>query len=206
MRVNRIWIPAALVLLALTSGTGCLLFPQLKDKVVDLVTSGSVSSGFSTFGHTNVFSQTRTVNIRDSLDIRQVLDNAGIDVMDVKAITLGGVSYRITRAEPGRVITSGDVQIRRDGEVSFSPLVTSFTGSAGAVTGWITPPLDTAGVRRLNNLLGEILTELQDGAQANEVFDYTVNGVSTPAGDTDFDYELRITISIVGEVKTKWLE
>jgi hypothetical protein len=205
MRVNRIWIPAALVLLALTSGTGCLLFPQLKDKVVDLVTGGSVAADFQARGSTNVYSETKIIDIRDSIDIRKVLDDAGIDVEAVKSITLGGVSYRITKAQPTRQITNGTVMVQRS-TGPMDTLVVNFIGDAGSVTGWITPTLHAAGVAQLNDLMADILTELQGGALADEVITYHVSGTSEPAGDTDFDYQLRITISIVGEVKTKWLE
>jgi hypothetical protein len=206
MRINRIWIAAALVLLALTSGTGCLLFPQLEDKVVDLVTSGSVAADFQARGELNTHNQTKTIAIRDSIDIRKVLDDAGIELEKVKSITLGGVSYCITKAEPGRSITNGTITVQREGG-SAAVLVSGFAADAGALTGWITPTLDPAGVTELNNLLADILDELQGGGLANEVITYHVSGASVPADvETNFDYQLRITISIVGTVETKWIK
>jgi hypothetical protein len=206
MRNHRFLATTTLALLALTAGTGCMLFPQLKDKVVDLVTSGSVTAGFQARGSTDVYSETKTIDIRDSLDVAQVLDDAGIDVADVKSITLGGVSYRITKAQAGRTITDGTITVQRSGGAE-ADLVGSFTADAGAVTGWITPTLTAAGVTQLNDLLADVLAELQGGAPANEVITYSVSGTSNPTGtDTDFDYQLRLTISIVGKVKTKWLE
>jgi len=73
------------------------------------------------------------------------------------------------------------------------------------VTGWLTPTLDPAGVAELNGLLADILAELQGGSLANEVIAYHVDGTATP-GNTDFQYQLRLTISIVGTVKVKTLE
>jgi hypothetical protein len=206
MRVNRIWIPAALVLLAMTTGTGCLLFPQLKDKVVDLVTGGSVTADFQARGELNVHNQLKTIDIRDSIDIADVLDDAGIDVSDVKRITVGGISYRITKAEAGRSITSGNITIQRLGG-PVATLVSDFSADASALTGWLSPTLDAAGVGEVDALLAEILAELQGGGSANTVITYHVSGLSVPADvGTDFDYQLRLTVSIVGTVTTQWLE
>jgi hypothetical protein len=208
MRARKVLSLAVLALTAQVMASGCLLFPELKDKVVELATSGTVTADFHAQGVINSYTEIKTIDIRDSIDIAQVLDDAGIDVADVKSVTLGGVAYRITGADPttGRQITNGSITVQRQGGLA-EDLVANFTANADAVTGWITPTLDPAGVTELNNLLADILTELQGGAAANEVITYTVSGNSVPVDvSSDFTYQLRLTISVVGEVKVKTLE
>jgi hypothetical protein len=206
MRTNRFWIPAAAALLALVAN-GCLVVPQIKDKVIDLVTGSEVVAPFSTTGSTDTFTQTAPLDLRDALDIAGVLDKAGIDVSDVKSATVSSVSYRITRAEAGRTITSGEVLVGVGGAAPADTLIADFSGSAAAVTAWKYPRLGVAGVTQLNDLLAGIVDELKTGTPVDQRVSWSVHGVSEPVGvNTDFDYELRLTISIVGTVKTKWLE
>ncbi len=208
MRARKVLSLAALALTAQVMASGCLLFPELKDKIVELATTGTVTADFHAQGIVNTYTEIKTINIRDSVDIAKVLTDAGIDVADVKKITVGGVAYRITVADPttGRQITNGSITVQRQGGLA-ADLVTNLTANADAVTGWITPTLDPAGVTELNNLLADILTELQGGAAANEVITYTVSGNSVPVDvSSDFKYQLRLTISVVGTVKVKTLE
>jgi hypothetical protein len=208
MRARKVLSLAAFALTAQVMASGCLLFPELKDKIVELATSGTVTADFHAQGIINTYTEIKTIDIRDSVDIAQVLTDAGIDVADVKKITVGGVAYRITAADPttGRQIQNGSITVQRQGGLA-ADLVTNFTANADATTGWITPTLDPAGVTELNNLLADILTELQGGAAANEVITYTVSGNSVPADvSSDFRYQLRLTISVVGTVKVKTLE
>jgi hypothetical protein len=206
MRTLRVFLPVALLALGVP---GCVLFPQLKDKVVELATTGQVVTGFTAAGSDNTIDELKNINIPDYVDIRSTLDDAGIDASDVVRITVGGVAYRITRPEPGRVITSGSVGVSTGTDQSAGhTLVTSFTGNAGAATPWITATLDADGVTQLNDLLGAILDDLKNGtSNADQHITYHVSGLSTPTGTpTDFDYELRLTLSIVGKVKVKTLE
>jgi len=208
MRARKVLSLAALALTAQVMASGCLLFPELKDKIVELATSGAVTADFHAQGVINTYTEIKTIDIRDSVDIAQVLNNAGVDVADVTKITVGGVAYRVTVADPtaGRQIQNGSITVQRQGGLA-ADLVTNFTANADAVTGWITPTLDPAGVTELNNLLADILTELKGGAAANEVITYTVSGNSVPADvSSDFQYQLRLTISVVGTVKVKTLE
>lgn len=205
MRTHRIAFAAAPFLAALF--TGCILIPQIKDRVVDLATSGQAVAGFHATGSTNVYSETETYDLRSEVDIRDLVDKAGIDVSDVKSITLGGVSYRVTvpDANAARKITNGAVTIACQGNPDAA-FIDNFTVNAGAATDWMTPTLNSAGVAQVNALLASILTELHGGALANESVKFTVNGTSSPAGNTDFKYEIRLTLSIVGSIKTKVID
>ena len=206
MRIRHFWIPAALLLLAQTLATGCLLAPQLKDKVVDLVTGGEVVTTFDALGTLNTFNATQTITLRNEFDIVKALDDAGVDASSVKSITLSGVSYRITKAQAGRTIGGGLVTVRWAGGWT-QPLVSDFNADAGALTGWISPPLNPAGVAVINQMLSFIVAELHGGAPAVDELTYGVSGTSNPQNtNSDFEYQFRLTISVVGSVKTKWLE
>ncbi len=206
MRIRRVLVLAAIGLVAQLLASGCLLFPELKDKVVELATSGSVITDFHAEGSNPSFTQDTTIDIHDSIDIAKVLSDAGIDASNVKSMTLGGVAYRVTVADPdpSKQITNGNVTVTRAGGVAAN-LITGFNAHVGAVTGWQTPTLDPAGVTQLNNLLADILGELQGGSAANEQITYHVDGGISPAANTSFQYQLRLTLSIVGTVKVKTL-
>lgn len=202
MRRFRFWPQMALVVALAVMNGGCLLIPQLKERTVELAVTGSTIVEFHATGLINGFNDTRTIDLRDSVDLAGILDDAGVDVARVKTITLSGVAYRISVAdpEPTRMIDGGTVKITRGGGTEQS-LVTAFTAAAGAVTGFTTATLDPAGVTQLNNLLTEWLAELQGGAIANTVFSYHVVGGSSPSTvNTEFYWQVKITISITGTV------
>lgn len=202
MRRFRYWPQMALVVaLAVMSG-GCLLIPDIKDKVVELAVTGSTVVEFHATGLINSFDEVKSIDLRDSVDLQGILDDAGIDVSKVTNIALSGVAYRVSVAdpEPSRQIVGGTVNITRGGG-SEQPLVTAFSAPAGAVTGYTTATLDPAGVGELDDLLDEWLAELKGGALANTVFSYHVSGESSPANvNTDFYWQVKITISITGTV------
>jgi hypothetical protein len=206
MRINRIWLPVVLLLASQTLG-GCVLFPELKDKIVDLVTGTSVKVSFPVNGLIDVYNDSKTINIRDSVDIGKVINDAGINISDVKSITVSGVAYRITQADtdPSRQI-NGAVQVAASGG-PLTNLIDNFNAACGKKTGWNKVTLDPAGVTQLNHLCAAILAELQGGPAADEHLGYSVAGTSTPIGvNSDFAYEIRLTINIVGKVKVKTLQ
>jgi hypothetical protein len=194
---------ALVVALAVMNG-GCLLIPQLKDRIVELAVTGSTTVEFHASGLIPSFDEAKPFfDLRDSVDLAGILDDAGINVADVKNISLSGVAYRVSvkDPEPSREIVNGTVKITRFGG-SEQPLVTAFNAAAGAVTPFTTATLDPAGVTELNNLLDEWLAELKGGAPANTRFSYHVSGDSSPPEvNTDFYWQVKITISITGTVK-----
>jgi hypothetical protein len=206
MRINRIWLPVVLLLASQTLG-GCVLFPELKDKIVDLVTGTSVKVSFPVNGLIDVYNDSKTIDIRDSVDIGKVINDAGINISDIKSITVSGVAYRITQedSDPNRQI-NGAVQVAASGG-PLTNLIDNFNAACGKKTGWNKVTLDPAGVTVLNHLCAAILAELQGGAAADEHITYSVAGTSTPIGvNSDFAYEIRLTINIVGKVKVKTLQ
>jgi hypothetical protein len=187
---------------------GCPTFPKLEDRIVELAVGGSVTLPWQARGIINTYNDTDTFDMGTALNLGQILDDAGIDASDVKSISVSGVFYRITAADPnpGRTITNGTVQIQRGGGAVTS-LVTNFTADASTTTGWIGNTLSPAGVTLLNGVLTDALASAQNGTPIpNGNFTFTVNGVSNPTGaETNFDWELRLDISIVGEFEMQVL-
>jgi hypothetical protein len=215
MRIQRIALAAALLLAAqlLTTSSGCITVPKLVDRTVQLVASGSVTVPFHAGsqptgpGIINTFSDTKTIDIKSEVDLASVLSDAGLDVSDVKDVTLAGISYRVTKADPNAARKiNGDVQVTVTAATNVATdLIKGFSANAGATTGWITPTLNKPGVDELNTLMKKILANLKGGAAVDEHLKYSIiNGTSTPLNiASDFDYELRLTLNIVGTVKTK---
>jgi hypothetical protein len=207
MRHLRLATVLGVALLVPMFTSGCLTTPTIADRVVDLVTTQSVTEGFTADGTNNITVDTKTIDINNEINISDALSNAGIDVSDVSSISVSNVAYRITRGDTNAAdrTIDGNVQVACQGHASVG-LIDHFTGAAGAPTDWTYPVLNSAGVGQINALLADLLTQVKGGATANSTLTYTINGVSSPTSvATDFDYELRLTINIVGKVKTKIL-
>lgn len=205
MHTMRFWPRLAAVVAGSVLSGGCLLIPEIEDKIVELATSGSTTVEFVSSGEVNSIDDLQTVDVRAGLDLAQILADAGIDVSDVTHIALSGVAYRITVADPdaGREIVDGTITIDRGGSGPLT-LVSSFNAAAGAVTDWQTVTLNAGGlaVAEINDLLGDLLEELQGGPPANTTLTYHVTGASLPADvPTNFTWELRVTVSITGNVE-----
>jgi hypothetical protein len=202
MRRLRIWPQlAAVVALAVLNG-GCILIPEMKDRIVELALTGDAVVEFHATGSTGLIDELRTINLRDSVDLAKILADAGVDVNDVTNIALSGVAYRVSVADanPSKQIVDGNVTIAR-GAGGPQPLVTSFTAGAGAVSSFTTAPLDAAGVGIVNALLTDWLAELKGGALANTLITYHATGTTSPAPNTDFFWQLKITLAVTGKVK-----
>jgi hypothetical protein len=202
MRRLGIWPQlAAVVALGVLNG-GCILIPEIKDRIVELALTGDTVVEFHATGSSGVIDELKTINLRDSVDLVKILDDAGVDVNDVTNIALSGVAYRVSVADanPSKQIAGGSVTIARGGG-SAQPLVTSFTAGAGAVSNFTTAPLDAAGVTIINALLTDWLTEVQGGAPAVTTITYHATGTTTPAPSTDFYWQLKITLAVTGKVK-----
>jgi hypothetical protein len=204
MSIRRIGIPLALVLAAQVAGSGCLLFPEVEDRVVDLALGASTTATLTASGEINTLDDRDTVDVVNDVDLAGVLADAGIDVSDLKSIAVSGVSYRISRADPttGRAIQNGTVTIQRAGGPETT-LISNFASAADAVTPFQTAALDAAGVLVLNDILADILAELQGGPAANGLVYLHVAGQSTPSDPTDFEYQIKLDVSMVGSVKVQ---
>jgi len=217
MRMPTILKTLALALPVAFALNGCILIPQIEDRVVELAVGHSVVIPFTSQGATNFENDVKTVDLDGEFDLKSVLDDAGIDASKVKDVKLASVAYRVTRPEAGRTISNGQVEFKTftsdpgtpalgaPPTATYDQLVTSFSGSAGAKTGWIAVPLASGGVTSLNTLLGQFLNDVKNGGSTHPRYlVYHVYGNSNPAATpTDFDWEFRLQLSIVGTFKTK---
>lgn len=200
---KRLHLLAVPIVAFLAIGSHCPLIPEIEDRVVELAVLGSTTVEFTSVGELNTIDETRTINVRDDFDLAALLAGAGIDVSKVKDIKLAGVSYRTTQPELGvaRRIENGNVTIQRGGG-PVTPLVTSFSEWVNDVLTYKTAPLDPAGVAIVNDLMSDLLAELQGGPPAVADITYHLTGNSLPAlEETDFKWEVKIDVSIVGEIE-----
>ncbi len=199
-RTLAVALPVALL------NVGCILVPRLEDRNVELAVGASTSTIFHAMGSGSSYSQTETVDVHADLDLAAILNDRGVDAQDVKDIKLAGVSYRIVTGQAGRSISGGTLTIQR-GSGSVTPFVTSFGADCSRPTGWITVPLDAAGVGVVNQLIADLLTEVKSGVPApNTSVTYHVQGNSNPPGtDTDFTWEFKLDLTMAGTVKVRVL-
>jgi hypothetical protein len=199
--------PIGILVLAVAAmgAKGCPTFPKIEERIVELAVGGSVTLPWEARGVINNYNDTGTYDLGAELDLQSILDDADLDATDVKSISISGVSYRITVPDPnaGRTIENGTVTAQRQGSGVVN-LITDFDADASAKTGWISAPLSSAGINMLNGILADALNSAQNGGPIpNGNVTFTVSGVSNPQGvTTNFDWELRVDISVVGEFKT----
>ena len=209
MRTTRIWLPAVLLVAASLVGNGCILLPEIQDRVVELAASGSTSAEFSIPANTAEtlpldLSKVVAIGAGTSLDLKQILDDAGVDVSTVKNVKISKVEYAITNGDTytGRTV-QGDLTVDVGGGVQ--PLITGFSTQVDAKTPYQTPTLQTAGVNALNSILGQVLTGLKAGGSPTLSATFKLAGSTTPNTDAtryiNFHYAVKITVSMVGTVK-----
>jgi hypothetical protein len=201
------FLPQVALALALGVGNGgCVLIPEIKDRIVELAVGGSTVVEFVSNGTINNHDETSTVDVLSGFNLGQILADAGIDVSKVTNIALSGVEYRVTVADPtaGRQIVNGNVTIARNGGAALD-LISGFDAAADAVTGWQVAPLDPGGaaVTEINTMLGDILAALPGNPPANlTTLTYHITGQSIPANvGTNFTWEVKVKITITGTVQ-----
>ncbi len=206
MRRFRFWPHLTLVLALGVMNGGCILIPEIKDRIVELAVGGTTVVEFVSNGTVNSYNETNTVNVLNGFNLGQILADAGISVSDVTDIALSGVEYRVTVADPnpGRQIVNGNVTIARNGSGELT-LISGFDAAAGAATGWEVAPLDPGGtaVTEINAMLNDIRTALPGSPPPNlTTLTYHLTGQSVPILiATNFTWEVKIKITITGTVK-----
>lgn len=190
--------------------SSCIAIPEVVDRVVELVVSGSISEEFHATGIINTHTDfdSVTVDLTDVVDMEQMLDDAGIEPSDADSILLLGAEYRCTVPDPTgtRAIENGNVTIQRDGGVE-TPLITDFSVLVNTVTAYQEAPLDPAGVAVLNEVLADLLVWVQgDIPPQSLTVTYRVSGDSDPPGvTTDFKWELVLHFNIVGSIEIEMI-
>jgi len=171
-----------------------------KDKIVEIVVGADIQAEFIASGELNTHDDSDTIDVKDELDLANILDDNDIDPNDLdEAPKVSGLFYRITQAEEGRTITNGELRVQR-GSGTAVMLAQGWTATAFPVTPegeWIdvTSALQTGGVQLLNAFLEDCLDELKGVEPATDtVFTYSVEGDSNPANvATNFQYRVKIT-------------
>jgi len=208
----------ALALPLAVLANGCILIPEIEDRVVELAVGHATILGFTASGSSATHNDANTINLKLDVSLDQILSDNGIDASDVKDVKLASVAYRVTVPQTGRSINNGTVEFLRHATSTppiapgtsnptggYTQLVTAFNASVASTTGWIAVNLDPAGVTALNSLLADFLTEAKGGAAATNTFiTYHVNGTTSPAPppDVNFSYEIKLELTIVGAFKT----
>lgn len=206
MNMRTYLATAALLSCALlTMSSSCPLIPDAEERTIELALTGSTVREFQAEGSDNTYSETDTYDLADELDVAGILDDAGVDLSETESIeiTAQGISYRVTVPDPvaTRRIENGTATITRGAGVP-TPLVIDFDAEAGAVTDWTTAELSPAGITILNGMLQEILLAVKTGSVLPPMpVTYSITGLSVPTGiETNFTWELRLDVSIKGEV------
>ena len=208
----------ALALPLAVLANGCILIPEIEDRIVELAVGHATILTFQASGSNATHNDTDTIDLKLDVSLDQILDDNGIDASDVKDVKLASVAYRIIVPQSGRQIQNGTVEFLRHATSTppiapgttnptsgYTQLVTAFNADVSANTGWIAVNLDPAGVTALNSLLADFLTEAKGGAAATNTFiTYHTNGTTAPAPppDVNFQYQLKLELTIVGAFKT----
>lgn len=195
---RKILIAGLLPLLAIPlMGDSCT-----EDKVIFIAVGLDTTAGFIASGELNIHDDTKTIDVKEDLDLQTNLDENDIDAEDIQTIKVSRVYYRVTVPEAGRSIENGNVEILREGS-SFVPLITGFSGDGSAGTDWIeiTTLLQPQAVNLLNDFMQELLNEQLTGVPvSNTQFTYHVTGNSIPADvPTNFQWELKVSFAVQAE-------
>jgi hypothetical protein len=196
---RKILIAGLLPLLALPlMGDSCT-----EDKVIFIAVGLDTTTGFVGSGELNTHDDTKTIDVKEDLDLGSSLNDNDINPQDVSSIKVSRVYYRVTKSELGREIQNGNVEITRIGDWGPIPLISGFTAVATTTTDWIeiTNLLEAPAVNQLNDFLDELLVEIKGGAAAtNTELTYHVNGHTEPAAiPTDFEWELKVSFLVSAE-------
>jgi hypothetical protein len=207
MRFGRLWQLPAVALLALSVQGGCLLVPEILDRVVELAVTGTVSEELVAAGVINTHDDRDTVDVKGELDLQALLEDNGIDVSDLVSVTVQGATYITTQPDPQatRQIQNGTVTIQRLGVGTEQTLISNFNVTVNNVTTDTTAPLQAPGVAVINALLADLVTEAKGGAPAqNTRIVYHVTGNSLPSGiATNFKWEIKLLINVVGTIEVE---
>ncbi len=210
MRIRRFGLALAALVAVQFLVSGCILTPSIEDRVVELVVNHSVTANLHATGSTNVLTTNPTTVPIPVADILEAINDAGIDPESLVAVTVQKVDYRVTTPDvvASRTV-NGSIRVGVGASSPVSPntaLISSFSGSAGAATSWINVTLAPAGVALLNGTLATLLSELKgDTPVSTHYVGYDATGTATGGGNTDFYYDVRLTLNIVGKIKTKTL-
>lgn len=220
MRRNWLLSLLALSLTALTVQGGCVILPEVKTKIVELVASGVACDTLTSLGEINNHDDFDVVDFKYGIDIQQALEDAGIDVSEVTEVAVWGVTYKTTQPDPNgaREIVNGTVTVQRG---SYNPISDTFTPSGAevelisnfnvvvnSVTSDQTAPVSADGITLINQILNDCLNEAKGlGPAPNTAIQYHVTGQSLPMDvPTDFKWRICVKVNMKGNVEVDVVE
>lgn len=198
-------------------GAKCPSIPSIQEAAVELVkTESTVIGPFEARG--NNIADDGMVDLVAEYDIAGALADAHLDVSDVESITVRAVEVRVSKPDPdpGRMIIAGVVRARRvatarEGEGgcpvggAFAEVVSSWTGVVNNYQSFSTENvmINAEGITLIDCLLEVYLDALRAGENPDDLsIEWQVDGLTNPKDDADFDWEVRLTIDIVGQIRT----
>lgn len=194
-------IPILVLLLAslVFQGESCLV----EERTVSAVLGSSIPAEFVSEGFTEASGEDSAAIIVDAgAEIMLALDDAGIDVEDIKSIAITGGCYEVTASSGHDARRMGEVFVDGNRFLTFD-VPTNVAGTAGSTTdGTLT--LDSAGLMPLNTKLNDYLDGLKGGNPPPFLIAYRAEWTSTPpptAGDPDnFTWTTCVTLQVEYEL------
>lgn len=190
MRALR-WVGLLVLCLGLTGET-CI-----EEKGIDLVVGANVTALFEARGSENVYSDDTVVNLTEDADIQQILEDNGFD--DKVLGRIESAFYRVVKQDAGAEDRTISGQITVDGNTLIE--YQSVWVNDPALADWTPVPLTQAGVDYINDRLEEYFQDIFLGNPPTEpVVTFSTSGTSTPMDvDTNFDWEIRLKLTLVGK-------
>ncbi len=190
-----LWIGIVLLSGGLT-GSSCV-----KDRHVDVVATGELTAQFVSDGDLNTWSESKDVDLQS--EVASILSGKEFEEDSPPRATIESVSYRVTRPDPtaGRTIT-GTITVARNGgsPAQLFEITSVVVDQTADTSAWIPVPLTEAGTTLLNGALHDVIAN--PGAPLTLTF--SGSGTSNPADvATDFAWETRVRLNIVGKQKFK---
>lgn len=186
-------------------GAKCPGIPSTEEVELTLVTEEFIEFKFEARGSLNVDSGTETIDIND---IRQELDDAGVDLSLVDTLRVASVEYGALHPYtdvPDRRIVNATVSVERTDTGASAVLISGLSADVVPLLGILVPaPINAAGIAFLNDLMDDILVALRTGFPTEFEVAGSSSGVSEPTEETThFDWRVRIYYHISGRVLTE---
>lgn len=194
----RLGIYAALFVVL--QGAQCPSIPSTKQVKMTIVAQNYIEFTFLAQGDLNYHAGSETIDIED---LRQDLDDAGVELADVDSVLISQVLYGVTayrETETDREIVDGTVTLSRTDESTSATIFQSVDQPVYPLLGELVPaPLAPGGVDYINDLLADVLNAIKYGGPSEFVVSADASGTSEPQGrETDFDWRVRIYYQVIG--------
>jgi hypothetical protein len=200
MRSKAIPILALLLAALVLQGESCLV----EQRTVSAVLGTSIPAEFTSMGFTEGSGEdsTEVLTIDAGAEIIAALDDADIDVEDIKSIAITGGCYEVTASSGHDARRAGAVYIDGNRFLTFD-VPTNAAGTTGSTLDG-TLALDAAGVMPLNDRLNTYLTDLKNGNPAPFMIAYQAEWTSTPPPTEADPDNFMWTTCVTLQVEYEW--